>query len=308
MNVTKVATAQYPVEELADWAVYTAKLKQWVRAAAKEGARLLIFPEYASMELVSLFDDEIRGDLRGQLEAMQGLHEKFLDLHAELARECEVYILAGSFPVRIPGGAFRNRAYFFSPDGSMDYQDKMMMTRFEAEDWLIEPGDQLRVFPTSMGTVGIAICYDSEFPLLARSQVESGAEILVVPSCTDTVHGYHRVRIGCQARALESQCYVVHSALVGEVDWSAAIDSNVGRAAVYSPVDKGFPEDGVVSIGDWNQPRWVYGEIDLSKLARVRMDGSVLNHRDWPSSAVQVEGETEFQLKKEKVLSLQTSS
>lgn len=284
---TTIATAQYPVEELENWAAYEAKLLRWVQTAARNGARLLVFPEYGSMELVSLFDDSVRKDLARQLAAMQDLHERFVDLHARLALEFKVYLVAGSFPVRIPGGAFRNRAYFFQPDGSFDYQDKMMMTRFETEEWLIEEGDRLKVFPTSLGTVGIAICYDSEFPLLARAQVESGAEILIVPSCTDTAQGYHRVRIGCQARAMESQCFVVHSALVGTVDWSAAIDVNVGRAAVYTPVDRGFPEDGVLKIGAWNAPGWVYTEIDLASLVATRRDGAVLNHRDWPASVKQ---------------------
>ena len=308
IRATTIATAQYPVEELENWEAYEAKMSRWVRAAAGNGASLLVFPEYASMELVSLFSDEIRRDLSGQLAALQELHEAYVDFHARLALESKVYIVAGSFPVRIPGGAFRNRAYFFNPDGSMDYQDKMMMTRFETEDWLIQEGDLLKVFPTSIGTIGIAICYDSEFPLLARSQVEQGAEILIVPSCTDTAQGYHRVKIGCQARALESQCFVVHSALVGKVDWSAAIDTNVGRAAVYTPVDRGFPEDGVLKIGDWNEPAWVYADIDLDHLAKARLDGAVLNHRNWPESEDRSGRKPEFRLKNEDRLNLRQTS
>ena len=50
------------------------------------------------------------------------------------------------------------------------------------------------------------ICYDSEFPLLVRSMVEAGADIILVPACTEFVSGYHRVRTAAIARALEGTC------------------------------------------------------------------------------------------------------
>ena len=90
------------------------------------------------------------------------------------------------------------------------------MTRFENEQWLIKSGKELKCFDTEYGKIAINICYDSEFPMLARKQVEAGCVLILVPSCTDTLAGFHRVKIGCQARALENQCYVVQSLLVGD--------------------------------------------------------------------------------------------
>ena len=49
------------------------------------------------------------------------------------------------------------------------------------------------------------ICYDSEFPELARHLADQGAMILFVPFCTDTSNGYYRVRHCAQARAIELQ-------------------------------------------------------------------------------------------------------
>jgi predicted amidohydrolase len=282
----KVASAQYPVDFLESWSQYEEKMTRWVASAAEEGATLLVFPEYASMELVSLFDEEVRQDLQFQMAEMQEFLDDFLALHTSLATRFGVYIIAGSFPVRLPDRSYRNRAYFFSPQGSLDFQEKILMTRFESELWLISYGDQLKVFDTHFGKVGINICYDSEFPLLARRQVEAGANILVVPSCTDTIHGYHRVRIGCQARALENQCFVVHSVLVGQADWSIAIDHNCGASAIYTPVDIGFTENGVLTIGGFNEPEWVYGIVDLTRTDDVRVRGDVLNYRDWDNQAL----------------------
>ena len=124
--------------------------------------------------------------------------------------------------------------------------------------------------------------YDSEFPLLARKQVEAGCILILVPSCTDTVAGFNRVKIGCQARALENQCYVVQASLVGNAPWSEAVDVNVGAAAIYTPVDRGFPDNGILSEGIFNEVQWVFAEISPSACATVREQGQVFNHRDWP--------------------------
>ena len=61
--------------------------------------------------------------------------------------------------------------------------------------------DDAALFETALGKLAVLICYDSEFPLLARAAVDAGAEVLLVPSCTDSLHGYWRVRLGAQARA-----------------------------------------------------------------------------------------------------------
>ena len=155
------------------------------------------------------------------------------------------------------------------------------MTRFEREVWGIAAGSGLKVFDTALGRLAVSICYDSEFPLLARACVEAGAEVLLVPSCTDTLHGYWRVRLGAQARALEGQCYVVHSPTVGEAAWSPAVDVNRGAAGIYGPPDRGMPEDGILAVGAEGAAQWVYAEMDTALVADLRADGAVFNARHW---------------------------
>nr|WP_246351364.1 carbon-nitrogen hydrolase family protein [Deinobacterium chartae] len=284
-----MAAAQYEVSYLESWEAYAAKLAAWTAEAAGAGARLLVFPEYAPMELASLFAPEVQANVPAQFPLLQDLLPAYLELHRELARRHDVYLLAGSFPEELGGGRYVNRAYLFDPSGERRYQDKQIMTRFENEQWGILPNPGLKVFETDLGRVGVNICYDSEFPLLARAQVEAGAELILVPSCTDTLAGYHRVRTGSRARALENQCYVVQSPLVGTAAWSEAIDINVGAAGVYTPVDRGFPANGVLVEGELNAARWVYAEIDLDALAQAREDGQVFNHRDWPRQTAAVD-------------------
>jgi len=281
MNV-KIASAQYDISFLEDWSSYQSKVERWVVEAVEQGAKILLFPEYASMELASLFGEAVYSSLSKQLAAMQSLHDDYLDLFRSLAKKYRCIIQSGTFPVKTDSGAYRNRAYLFMPDGQVDYQDKLMMTRFENEQWLIQKGEALRCFDSEYGKIAINICYDSEFPILARKQVEAGANLILVPSCTDTLAGYHRVKIGCQARALENQCYVVQSTLVGNAPWSEAVDVNIGAAAVYTPVDYGFPDNGILAVGELNALQWVIAEVSLSACATVREQGQVFNYRDWP--------------------------
>ncbi|MES2684043.1 MAG: carbon-nitrogen hydrolase family protein [Pseudomonadota bacterium] len=277
----RIAAAQFPVFEPADWPAVEHKVEHFVSQAADRGAQLLVFPEYAAMSLAALRPNGVKGHLQEELRAIQGYHGNWLALHARLARQHRLHLLAGSFPVQLDDGSYRNRAHLFAPNGKSGWQDKWTMTRFETELWGISAGDTLKVFNTRLGGIGVNICYDVEFPLLARAQVEAGAEIILAPSCTDTTAGYWRVRVGAQARALENQCLVVQSPLVGEAAWSACVDVNVGMAGVYTPPDRGLPDDGVLAIGEWNQTQCLIADIDPAKLAAVRADGQVFNHRDW---------------------------
>ena len=281
----KIAAAQYDISFLANWQEYQTKIECWVTQAVQQNAKILLFPEYASMELASLFGEEVYSSLSKQLVAMQTVHDGYIALFKSLAQQHQCIIQSGSFPVEIKPGVYRNRAYLFMPDGHFDYQDKLIMTRFENEHWFIQGGSELKCFDTDYGKIAINICYDSEFPLLARKQVEMGVNLILVPSCTDTVAGYHRVKIGCQARALENQCYVVQSPLVGNADWSEAVDVNVGAAGIYTPVDRGFPDNGILAMGDFNAVTWVISDINLDRIQTVRQQGQVFNYRDWPLQA-----------------------
>ncbi len=282
----RVAAAQYPIEALDGWDAYATKLSRWVSDAAAGGAALAVFPEYAAMELASL-DPETMGELQGSIETVSGLLPRVDALHTALARQHGMWLLAGSAPRKLDDGRFVNTARLFSPDGRAGYQDKLMMTRFEREEWGIVGGQDINLFVTPLGRLAVLICYDSEFPLLARAAVEAGAEVLLVPSCTETLHGYWRVRLGSQARALEGQCYAVHCPTVGDVDWSPAMDHNRGAAGIYAPPDRhagqGFamPEDGVLAIGEESRAQWVFADLDLGQIATLRADGGVLNARDW---------------------------
>jgi predicted amidohydrolase len=276
-----IAAAAYPLTRLADWAAYEAKLSGWVADAAGQGADLLVFPEYGAMELASLGGANVAADLEGSLREV-ARHRPAIDaLHARLAARHGVHILCGSGPV-FEGERPVNRASLFGPDGLIGHQDKLIMTRFEREDWDVVPGQGLTVFDTALGRLGVLICYDSEFPLLGRALVEEGVELLLVPSATEALAGFTRVRVGAMARALEGQCIAVHSPVVGSAPWCAGMEENTGRAAIYGPPDRGFPPTGIFAEGAPGAAGWVLATVDRAQVAEVRRDGGVLNVAHWP--------------------------
>ena len=277
----KIATAAYPLDPVRTWADYATKIERWVAEATGEGADLLVFPEYGAMELAMLDGPEVAADLERSLHAVSARMQDANDLHADLATRYGVHILGGSAPVfdAALGDRPMNRAHFFAPGGARGYQDKQIMTRYERDPMDMAPCAPLKLFETPLGRIGILICYDSEFPLLGRALSE--ADLLLVPSCTEALSGYWRVRIGAMARALENQCVSVMASLVGHAAWTDVADVTTGMGGIFGPPDTGFPATGVMSEGTLDQPGWTYAEADLAAIAHVRADGRVLNRAHW---------------------------
>ncbi len=280
----KIASAQYAFDRMDSLDEWEDKIRRLVQSGVETGAELLVFPEYAAIEMAGCFGPEVYGDLQKTLECVAGLTERRVQLYASLAAEHGVHILVGSGPMKSSNGGFVNGAHLVAPNGLVGCQEKNIMTPFEKE-WGVQAGLQLKVFDTGIGRIGVLICYDCEFPLLARAMAEAGAEILLVPSCTERVSGFNRVRIGAQARALENGIVVVQSATVGEAPWSPSIGYNYGAAGIYVPPEVGVSDDGVLTQGVANEVGWVNGSIDLMALRELRDKGEMRNFHDWSLQA-----------------------
>ena len=276
----KVAVAKYAIQAPADFSAFAARQAQVLGNAAAQGARIAVLPEYLALELAATFDAATRADLHASLLAIQRYHDDWLALYARLAKELDLHIVAGSFLLAQGDGRYRNRSDVFTPQGAHAWQDKLQLTGFEKELGVIDGGDAVKVFDLAGVRSGVSVCYDSEFPLPVRAQAEGGARLLLVPSCTDTEAGATRVRVGCLARALENRIFVAQSVTAGEAPWSPALDINTGEAAIFAPMDRGLPADGVVvqTVGD---QAWAIADLDLDALERSRADAQVANDRDW---------------------------
>ncbi len=277
MSVLRVGMLQWQVRPGTGLAGWAARLEREVAEAADNGARLLLMPEYAPLEMAAGDAPDTAAELRAALD----LAPAAVDVAREVAWRHRVWLVPGTMPFR-DGGRIVNRAPLIAPSGRVAFQDKHVMTRFEAEEWGIAAGTPPAVFETPLGRIGIAICFDSEFPALVRAQVEAGAWLILVPSCTDTLHGFNRVRIAAAARAMENQGFVVMAPTVGDAPWCGTLDHNRGYAAAFGPVDRGFPDDGVLARGALDAAQWVYADLDPAALDAVRHDGAVRNHLSWP--------------------------
>ncbi|MEF3081932.1 carbon-nitrogen hydrolase family protein [Luteimonas sp. SMYT11W] len=280
----RVAAARYAIGMPPDFDAFAAHQRRLLGDAAAQGARIAVLPEYLALELAATFDDRVRVDTIASLAAVQRYRDDWLTLFAGLARDTGMHIVAGSFLVDIGGGRYRNRSDIFSPDGGHGWQDKLQLTGFEKKTGVIEPGDALKVFDLGDVRAGIAICYDIEFPLPARTQWDAGARLLLVPSCTDTAAGATRVRVGCLARALENRCFVAQSVTAGDAPWTPILDVNTGSAGLFAPMDAGFPADGVL-VETGNADVWAIADLDVEALEAARLDAQVDNDRDWVGQA-----------------------
>ncbi len=277
MSVLRLALAPYPVERVDGARGFLGRVDDLAATAVRAGAELLVLPEYAAMEIAG----DRGGDALAELAAVSAEAPALLEAMRDLAARHGLWLLPGSLPMPVDGG-IRNIAPLIAADGRLALQQKSVMTRFERETLGISPGTPPAVFATPWGRIGIAICYDVEFPTLVRAQVEAGAWLILVPTCTDTPHGFNRVRLAARARALENQCFVAIAPTIGDAPWLATLDENHGYAAVFGPVDRGFPEDGVIARGDLDRPGLVIADLDPARLEAVRSDGAVRNFADWP--------------------------
>jgi predicted amidohydrolase len=278
-SMLRVAAAQYPLDEVRSLDAWAAKVTRWVHDGAETGARLLVFPEYGAMELAATGGPAASSDLVASLASAADRMAEAGRVWSRLAAGHDVYILAPSGPEH-RGGGFVNAARLYGPGGGVGVQEKLILTPFE-RDWGMSAGRSQTVFDTALGRIGVAICYDAEFPLLVRNLTEAGAEILLVPSCTEHLSGFNRVRNGAMARALESQIVAITSPTVGEAAWSPAVDRNTGSAGVFVPPDAALSMSGVLAEGSIDAPGWVVGEVDLARLQHLRDSGEMRNWSDW---------------------------
>lgn len=279
-DTIRVAAAQYPIDAVATIAAWQDKIARWVAEGAATGADLLVFPEYAAIEQAHALGADVYGDLNATLEAVAGLAGERIQFHLELAKRHGVHILVGSGPLAREDGRYVNAAQLVTPAGAVGEQHKLILTPFE-RDWGMAAGREIVVFETSLGRMATTICYDSEFPYLARAMVSAGAELLLVPQCTERISGHHRVRTGALSRALENQIATVTSPTIGDALWSAAVDHNTGAAGIYVPAEHGVSDNGVLAEGRLNEPAWVTAVVDFRHLRQLRSGGEMRNYVDW---------------------------
>ena len=274
----RVAGDQYFIRPIEQFAQFESQVASSVATAADYRCRLVVLPEYFTLQLVSLGD--VRRPFSEQIRSVTAYVPQFVDLMSRLAREHDTYIVAGTIPVQGSGDVVHNESFLFAPSGEHGVQGKLHMTRFEKEDWLVSASRRLKIFETDFGKMAIAICYDVEFPELVRAAARLGVQLLAVPSNTDDRLGFLRVRYCAHARAIENQMYVIHTTTVGGLPGVPDVSLNYGQAAILTPSDFSFARDGILVESNLNQETMIVGELDMEIIEESRTFGTVLPLND----------------------------
>ncbi|SLN40467.1 bifunctional GNAT family N-acetyltransferase/carbon-nitrogen hydrolase family protein [Roseisalinus antarcticus] len=273
----RVASVQLKAATLSDPEDFYRNVDYFVNIASEYGADFVLLPEYFSLQLLSC--DGVELPPLEAIDRATTFTEEFISRLRDMAIARAINIVAGSHPVK-RGDDIYNVCHVFLRDGTVHTQDKIHPTPDERASFNIKGGDVVDVIPTDCGPIGVMVCYDAEFPELARRLSDEGARILFVPQNTDTVHGHLRVRYCSQARAIENQCYVVTSGMTGNLDNVSNIDIQYSKAAILTPCDFPFARDGIAAEASENVEMLIVADLNLATVSWARAQGSVRNLRD----------------------------
>ncbi len=252
------------------------QVEYFVDALSDYKCDVALFPEFFNAPLMGLSPSD------SSIDAIWHLAEYTDEIRtamSQLAVAYNITIIAGSMPL-IEDDELYNVSFICNRDGTIESQYKLHLTPHEKTDWIMKGGNRLSAFDTDFGKIGVLICYDVEFPELARLLSEQDMKILFVPFWTDTKNGYLRVRRCAQARAIENECYVAIAGSVGNLPKVDNVDIQYGQTAVFSPSDFAFPHDAIVSETTPNTEMTLIVDLDLDKLTKLQNEGSVRNYLD----------------------------
>ncbi|MDX1756734.1 MAG: carbon-nitrogen hydrolase family protein [Marinobacter sp.] len=246
-------------------------------ASAKAGARVVVLPEnFAVLRTAQMV-------AQGQREC-EGVGEIRAFL-AQQARRLGVWIVGGSLPLanRTDGsgidGRVRASCLVYDDRGQeVARYDKIHLFDARVDDAhgqyresdTFEPGQDLVTVDTPAGVLGLAICYDLRFPELFRALRAKGAEWVALPSAFTYLTGAAHWHALIRARAIENQVWMVAAGQGGH---------NSSRRRTYGHSMIVDPWGAVVAERQSDGPGWVSGELTLERLAEVRQQMPVWEHR-----------------------------
>ncbi|CAM3509506.1 bifunctional GNAT family N-acetyltransferase/carbon-nitrogen hydrolase family protein [Aeromicrobium ponti] len=273
----RICVVQYLMRQINSFDEFAHQVEYFTDVASDAGSDFAVFPEIFTTQLMSFLDE------RSPSLAVRKLTEyteEYIELFTDLAVRYNINIIGGSHFVKEDDDEIYNIAYLFRRDGTIEKQYKLHITPNERKWWGISRGDEVKVFDTDCGKIAIQICYDIEFPELARIATDKGAKIIFTPFCTEDRQGYLRVRYCAQARAVENQIYTVISGTVGNLPQTENMDIQYAQSGIFAPSDFEFARDGVVGETNPNIEMVLIGDVDLEILRRQRQDGTVRQLKD----------------------------
>lgn len=239
-----------------------------VHEAAAKGAKVVALPEVFNW----------RGAKEEERKNAEPLSGPTASLMRGLARDLGLYLLAGSFLEEIPNSVKAyNTSLLFDPQGNVvatyrkihlfDIHLERGVSTMESETR--QPGESVAAAETSLGTMGLTICYDLRFPELYRALVGKGAQLIFVPAAFTAITGEAHWEPLLRARAIENQVYIIAPDQIGKHPKSF---DTYGNSMIVDPW-------GRILARASDVPGIIFAEIDLAYLAKVRAELPALAHR-----------------------------
>ncbi len=273
----RVASVQYLMRTISSLEDFEAQCVFFIDAASDYKADFVVFPELFTTQMLSFLKPEDRP--QDAARELAKITPRYLEFFTRMAIQFNLNIVAGSQFV-LENERLYNVSYLFHRDGGIDQQYKLHITPAERRWWGVSPGNDLEVFETDRGKVAILICYDVEFPELARAAAAKGAQMLFVPFNTNDRDGYLRIRTCAQARCIENHVYAVVSGCTGNLPFVENADVHYAQSGIFTPQDVPFARDGVAAECTPNIETLVVRDVDIEQLRRHRLRGTVQNWND----------------------------
>lgn len=282
MEKVRIATIQLKGETIHSIEDYKEFLSEQIKKANQPD--VIMLPEYAMLPLLQKYTDVSISEIGNLFDKdFTDMVPEMTEMFAQIARDYMVHILIGSHWNLIDGKAY-NEAFFFYPDGSHQKFAKCYPTPAEEAMHMYQGQTPGLIKLSDDVKLGILICFDSEFPELARELVSQGAQVLLIPSLTMNERGAWRVELCARARAVENQVYVVTSTnqVTLNIPKERAL-SGVGRSGIYGPIDnKTRLVDGVIVATDSLGDQLLVADLNLTvlKASQYNSEAPLRKHLD----------------------------
>lgn len=270
-STIRLGLVQWQMRPLANVEALFEQAEFFIDAVSGYGSDFALFPELFVAPLMADFNHLSEADaIREIARYCDPIQKRF----QEMAISYNINIITGSMPYMEDGNLY-NVGFLCKRDGTSEMYTKVHITPNEVQYWGMKGGDKIQTFDTDCGKIGIMICYDVEFPELARLMADEGMNILFVPFLTDTQNGYTRVKHCAQARAIENECYVAIAGCVGNLPKVNNMDIQYAQTAVFTPSDFSFPSNGIKAETTPNTEMTLIVDVDIDLLKELHEHGSV---------------------------------
>ena len=275
-SIVRLGLVQWQMRPFPSTQALFEQMEFFVDAVSGYQSDFVLFPELFNAPLMAEHNHLNTAEAIRKLAAYtEPIRLKFM----EFAISYNINIITGSLP-ELRGQKLHNVGFLCRRDGTFEKYEKLHITPNERFTWGMVGGNQIRVFDTDAGKIGILICYDVEFPELPRLMAKEGMQILFVPFLTDTQNGYSRVRNCARARAIENECYVAIAGSVGNLPKVNNMDIQYAQSAVFTPADFAFPTNGIKAEATPNTEMTLLVDVDLDLLRELNNHGAVTNMKD----------------------------